>query len=288
MTVNVNDMQKYFGKIHRNNANEMYIVTGIVGKDNRGNKRYSIKFLDDFTESTALGYNILDGKVAKPVDKEKAIGNKVLVIGDIHAPFSKSGYLEFCIKMYKKHKCTDVVFIGDIIDNHYSSFHDSDPDGMGAGEEAEAARKEVALFYKAFPNAKVCVGNHDAIPDRKAFKAGLSNRWIRTLDEVLNTPNWSFKEEHRIGDFLFVHGVGRKATARCKEDFVSIVQGHYHSESYVEHMVGSNGERKMAVQVGCGIDKEKYAFKYGKFFKTPHVNVAIIDIDNNIAFHEFM
>lgn len=286
--ITINDIQKYFGKVHTNNANEMYIVTGIVGKDNRGNKRYSIKFLDDESESSALGYNILDGKVAKKTIEEEPLNRKVLVIGDIHAPFTASGYLEFCQKMYRKHKCTDVVFIGDIIDNHFSSFHDTDPDGLGGNEELHEAKKQIALFYKAFPEAKVCIGNHDALGNRRAFKAGLSSRWIRTLDEVLNTPNWDYKEEHKIGDFLFVHGTGRKASARCKEDFVSIVQGHYHSESYIEHMVGSNGERKMAIQVGCGIDREKYAFNYGKQFKRPHVNVAIIDIDNNIAFHEYM
>lgn len=291
MEINVNDLEKYFGKTHTNNSNEIFIVTGLHSRDDRGNKRYTVKFLDDGSETVALGYNILDGKVGKKktsLTEEENTGEKVLVIGDIHAPFSRKGYREFCQKMYKKHKCNKVVFIGDVIDNHYSSFHDSDPDGMGAGEEAEQARKEIALFYKAFPNAKVCVGNHDCLPDRRAFKAGLSNRWIRTLDEVLNTPNWDFKEEHRIGDFLFVHGTGRKASARCREDFVSIVQGHYHSESYIEHFVGSNGERKMAVQIGCGIDKEKYAFKYGKNFKTPHINVAIIDVENKIAFHEYM
>ncbi|MGL5713473.1 MAG: hypothetical protein ACRCX2_10675, partial [Paraclostridium sp.] len=89
-------------------------------------------------------------------------------------------------------------------------------------------------------------------------------------------------------DFLFTHGTGRVARARCIEDSVSIVQGHYHSNSYVEHYVGSNGQRKLAVQFGCGIERSEYAFAYGKHFKAPHINVAIIDVDRKTALLEYM
>ena len=46
--------------------------------------------------------------------------NRVLVIGDNHEPFCLEGYLEFCKKVYAEHNCNKVVFIGDIIDNHYT------------------------------------------------------------------------------------------------------------------------------------------------------------------------
>ena len=35
--------------------------------------------------------------------------NRVLVIGDVHAPFGKEGYLQFCIETYKKYQCNKVV-----------------------------------------------------------------------------------------------------------------------------------------------------------------------------------
>ena len=56
---------------------------------------------------------------------------RILVIGDVHAPFSLDGYLEFCKDVYAKNNLNQVIFIGDIIDNHYSSFHHTDPDGLG-------------------------------------------------------------------------------------------------------------------------------------------------------------
>ena len=43
-------------------------------------------------------------------------GNRVLVIGDLHEPFTKVGYLQFCKSIYKKYNCNKVIFIGDCID----------------------------------------------------------------------------------------------------------------------------------------------------------------------------
>ena len=65
-------------------------------------------------------------------EKGKKIVNNILVVGDLHEPFTRKGYLEFCKSIYYKYNCNEVVFIGDIIDNHYSSFHDTDPDGRSA------------------------------------------------------------------------------------------------------------------------------------------------------------
>ena len=76
---------------------------------------------------------------------------RILVIGDIHAPFTLDGYLEFCKDTYAKYNCNQVVFIGDIIDNHYASFHTSDPDGMGGGDELDIAVEVVKEWANAFP-----------------------------------------------------------------------------------------------------------------------------------------
>ena len=50
----------------------------------------------------------------------------VLVVGDLHEPFCKDGYLEFCQEQYDTWNCNQVIYIGDIIDNHYTSFHEID------------------------------------------------------------------------------------------------------------------------------------------------------------------
>ena len=86
-----------------------------------------------------------------------------LVIGDLHSPFIKPGYLEHCIKARDDYNCKRVVCTGDILDNHYSSFHVPDPDGKGAIDEFEWAMAELKTWYEAFPKMKICLGNHDMI-----------------------------------------------------------------------------------------------------------------------------
>ena len=118
---------------------------------------------------------------------------RILVIGDIHAPFVLDGYLEFCQETYAKHNCNQVIFIGDILDNHYSSFHQTDPNGMGGGQELEHAITIVQEWYKAFPVADVLIGNHDRIIMRKAIDSDVPQQWIKSYNEVLGV-NWNWTE----------------------------------------------------------------------------------------------
>ena len=74
--------------------------------------------------------------------------NNVLVIGDLHEPFSLDKYLEFCVCKYQEFECSEVVFIGDIIDNHYASYHETNADGMGGADELEYAIQRISRWYK--------------------------------------------------------------------------------------------------------------------------------------------
>lgn len=220
-------------------------------------------------------------------DLVRGTGSRVLVIGDLHEPFGKKGYRNFCESMYHKYNCNEVVFIGDIIDAHFSSFHDTDPDGHSAGAELDLAKAAIAKWYKVFPKAKVCLGNHDLIPNRKAFNAGLSKQWIRTLGDVLDVPNWTFAEDFTIDDVLYTHGTGRKARRRAVQNFQSTAQGHLHSESYIEYYVG-NKFRIFALQVGCGIDKKSFAMAYGKNSPNPHINCGVVLENGTLPILEYM
>ncbi len=199
--------------------------------------------------------------------------DNVLVIGDLHAPFIRDGYLEHCIETQQKYGCDTIVLIGDVIDNHYSSYHDQDPDGFGAGEELDRAIKKLKPWHEAFPNAKVCIGNHDAIVARKVFSSGLSNRWVKDYDEVLGTEGWDFQQQHVINDVMYVHGTGcsgKGINKRVREWQCSIVQGHIHTEAFVDWYC--NKDKKLfAMQVGCGVDDRSYAMAYAKNFTKKYI-----------------
>lgn len=208
------------------------------------------------------------------VEKLKS-GKNVLVIGDLHLPFTLDGYLEHCIETYNKYKCDEVVFIGDVIDNHASSYHETDPDGHSAGQELKMAITEIRKWYKAFPKATVIIGNHDRLIMRKAHTSGLSKLWIKDYSEVLGVPGWNFTESIEIDDVLYIHGEGGTARSRVKADLQSIVQGHLHTQCYVEWFVGAKF-KIFGMQVGCGIDHKSYAMAYAKENKKPAIACGVV------------
>lgn len=216
-------------------------------------------------------------KKSNIADKKEDTNIITLVIPDLHMPFTKEGFLDFCKKMYKEYNCNNVVFLGDILDNHYSSYHESDPDGFSAKDELENAKRMIKEWYEAFPNAKICLGNHDRLIMRKAFTSGLSKQWIKSLNEVLEVNKWEFKEHFIIDNVLFTHGESRIAKTRVKQEFTSCVQGHRHSQSYIEYYVGRIlNEPLFSMQLGAGIDDSQYAFAYAKDGAPTHTNVGII------------
>lgn len=229
-----------------------------------------------------LNYNYYKGEEFKLQEE-----CRILIVGDLHAPFTRKNYLTFCEEIYNKYNCNQVVFIGDLIDNHFSSFHETDPDGHSAAEELRLAKLEIARWYKTFPFAKVCIGNHDAIPARKSFNGGLSKMWLRSISEVLNTPNWEFSEEFVIDDVLYIHGIGRKAVGRMNADITSIVQGHYHSEGYINYTVGRT-KKLFSMQVGCGVDDKSYAMAYGRYFDKMHISCGVVLENGNLPILEYM
>ena len=207
--------------------------------------------------------------------KALKVKKNVLVIGDLHEPFCLDKYLSHCIETYNKYKCNEVVFIGDIIDNHASSYHETDPDGYSAGQELKLAIQRIKEWYKAFPKATVIIGNHDRLIMRKAYSSGLSKMWIKDYAEVLGTPGWNFTESIEIDDVLYIHGEGGTARARVRRDLQSIVQGHLHSQAYIDWCVGAKF-KLFGMQIGCGIDHKSYAMAYGKEGPKPAIACGVV------------
>lgn len=197
--------------------------------------------------------------------------SKVLVIGDLHEPFCLDGYFEHCKEQYKKFNCNKVVFIGDIIDSHYSSFHPTNPDGMSAIDELNTSIKKLKRWYKAFPKATVIIGNHDRIVVRKCFANGVSARWIKEYKDVLEVSNWEFKIDETIDNVYYVHGEGGTAFKKAKEQFRSVVAGHTHTKCYIEYINNIFG-----MQIGCGVDKDSYAMAYAKNYASPQIACAVV------------
>lgn len=201
--------------------------------------------------------------------------DNVLVIGDLHEPFCLKEYLAFCREIQERDNCGTVVFIGDVIDNHYTSYHESETQTFGPNEEFDVAKAKLQRWYKVFPEAYVTIGNHDRMVHRKAKSAGIAEQWVIDYSTALSTPGWRFVHEIMINGVNYVHGEGGTARSRMKTELCPQVQGHLHSQFYVEYAVGSR-HKVFGMQVGCGIDRHAFAFAYGKNGPKPVIGCGTV------------
>lgn len=199
----------------------------------------------------------------------------VLVVPDLHIPFEHKNALLFCREQQEKWNCGTVIFIGDIIDNHYHSFHDTDADGLSGGMELEQAILKLKSWYEVFPEVTVILGNHDRLVFRRLYSSGISSRWIQPIEKILGVHNWNFVEEVFFNDVLYIHGEESGAELKASQEFTSVVQGHRHTEAYIKLLQGRE-KQIFAMQVGTMIDFDTYAFNYAKRGKKPILSCGIV------------
>jgi len=216
----------------------------------------------------------INAQQKKALDYLRAKERRILVIGDLHCPFEKQGYFEFCLDTYDRFACNQVIFIGDLIDSHATSRHETDPNGMSAKTELEQAIADLEKWREAFSVATVIIGNHDRVVMRRAFSSSIPSMWIKSFNEVLGT-SWDWTERAEFDGVQYVHGEGGTARTKAKNDLQSTVQGHIHTQAYVEHFCG-NRSRIWAMQVGCGLDRETYAAAYAKHYKKQAIGCGVV------------
>lgn len=206
----------------------------------------------------------------------KTIEN-TLIISDLHIPFENEIYLHHCIDIKRKYKCKRIVFIGDIQDAHASSYHETNPDGYSAGEEISLVKLRLKEWKKAFKEAYVVIGNHDAIPLRKAFSSGVSRNWIKTFNEVYDTPDWKYALEWNFDNIKFIHGLGGGSLLNTiLNNRMNVVEGHFHTKFEIIYNA-SEKDLLWGMIVGCGIDIKKYSFEYARFnIKRPIIGCGVI------------
>lgn len=215
---------------------------------------------------------------------------RILVIGDLHAPVTHPGYLPFCRDLRDKYQCNEVVFIGDCVDHHSISKHEKSPEADSGKREYELSLPSLAAWCKAFPVARVCIGNHDDRIIKMAASVGISAAFIRSYKEIWDTPDWEWEYEFILDDVYYFHGTGNgglhPAFGSMRKMLMSVVQGHIHSAAGIKWL--ANPQRRIfGMDVGCGIDDKAAAFAYGKHQKQRSILSAGVVLDG-IPYHEIM
>ncbi len=208
----------------------------------------------------------------------------VLVIGDTHAPCMLKGYVPFLKKIQKKHDCGRVVHIGDVVDWNSINYHEKDSSMPGAMEEFKAARKQVQILYKAFPKLEYMIGNHDALPARKAKTIGLPEHLLKNFKTLWGVDTWTIHPRFtdlEINGVIYRHGDKGKGGAMAAHknsvaEFTSLVQGHLHAQFGVVYHA-NQGDCVFGMQVGCGVDHDHPAMSYGRVYSAkPIVGCGVV------------
>ncbi len=211
----------------------------------------------------------------------KQVYKSIVVVSDMHHPYSHPDTLPFLKAVQKKYNPDLVVCIGDEVDFHDSSFHDSDPDLDSAGIELDKAIQNLVPIYKLFPNVTVVESNHGSMVMRKALVGKIPRKAIKGYNEVLDAPKgWRWVSDciyqTPIGPVYFCHGKSGAAGRLASQYGMSCVQGHYHEKAQITYI--STPEKLMFdAHTGCLADDKSLALGYNKINpKRPIVSLLVI------------
>lgn len=213
---------------------------------------------------------------------KKYDNRSVLVISDMHAPYQHPDTVKFLAAVAKKYQPDRVVCIGDEVDGHAISYHESDPDLYSAGHELDKAIEALQPIFKLFPKVDVIDSNHGSLAFRKAKSAGLSKRYIKEYREILGAPaGWKWHDSLMLTlsdgqQCFFHHGLKANGIQVSREYSVNTCQGHFHSVAGV-HYASTPYKLIWALNVGCLIDTHSLAFAYNKTtLARPIISVGVI------------
>lgn len=213
-----------------------------------------------------------------------SICNRILVVGDLHAPYTHPDAIRFLHHVRGTYNPDMVIQMGDETDGHAISFHDSDPNLDSAGVELEKAKLVLEEVHELFPNLLVCDSNHGSLVYRRAKAHGLPVQFIKKYRDILfpehGAPGWSWADawvlNTPLGAVRFQHQVSGDFMLNASHERTSLVLGHEHGRFEVQY-AASSAALYFGAYAGCLIDKQSMAFAYGKLHrKKPILGVLVI------------
>lgn len=228
-------------------------------------------------ELTKRGEGVRSVKVKETVDN-----SRILLISDLHIPYHHKDALAFLQHLKDKHNPTRVICMGDELDKHALSYHDSDPDLSSAGDELRSSLPVIAALKEMFPIMDILDSNHGSLVWRKAKTHGIPRHYIKSYNEVLGVDDgWKWHHDLTVDlpngqKFYLHHGKSNRVINLSQQMGMSCAQGHYHEILSISYWGNPNGLH-WGLQTGCLIDDESYAFSYNNVnIKRPVIGTALV------------
>lgn len=204
----------------------------------------------------------------------------ILVISDQHFPYNHPDIIPFLRALKKKYRPDLVINLGDELDYHAISFHDSDPDLLGPSDELQTAINRISPLYKLFPKMTILESNHGSLVYRKGKAHGLPRHVLKSYREVLGAPEgWKWVPDLTVqmsnGQWLYCcHGRSAQGLKLSQSMGMSTIQGHFHEKFELQYWGNSLG-LYFSIIAGCLIENDSLAFAYNKLnLKRPVIGMC--------------
>jgi hypothetical protein len=236
---------------------------------------------DDCHEMETLSY-LSSSPTRMDAVPEAHDNSRILLISDMHIPYHHKGLLPFLDGLKTRYDPTRVICVGDELDKHALSFHDSDPDLDSAGKELERSLPVVAALKQMFPKMDIVDSNHGSMVYRKAKANGIPRRYIKSYNEVLGVDlgwKWHMDLTLQLPDgqwVYFHHGKSAEAVKVSQAMGMNHVCGHYHESFGIKYWANPLGNF-WGMNIGCLIDDSSLAFAYNNVnIKRPVIGTGLI------------
>lgn len=217
----------------------------------------------------------------RKVDRQED-NSRILFISDMHIPYHHVDTIAFLKHLKAKYNPTRVICLGDELDKHALSYHDSDPDLPSAGDELKKSLPVIKELFEIFPTMDIIESNHGSLVWRKAKTFGIPKHYIKSYNDVLGVDGgwkWSFDLTVNLpnGQKCYVHhGKTSNIIQLSQQMGMCAVQGHFHESFKIDYWGNPTG-LYWGMQCGCLIDDDALAFNYNNVnIKRPIIGTGLV------------
>lgn len=122
-----------------------------------------------------------------------------LVISDMHLPYQHRDAFDWLWALHNEYDFQQVLNVGDLIDHHAGSYHESEPDAPDAETEYLLAKRSAQELQQMFPDMVTTNGNHDNIPKRKLKTVGLPPSMVSDYNQLYDLEDtWKWVDKYKF------------------------------------------------------------------------------------------
>lgn len=211
----------------------------------------------------------------------------ILVLGDVHAPFTNLRSLARINKLASELKPQVIVQVGDLYDMYAFSKFPRNVNLMTPKQEIDQGLDVTCRMWrdlrKAAPKAKCfcLVGNHDSRPIKRLVEKTPELAMFLDLRSLYDFPGVTMaaseRDEMTIDGIMFMHGFRGKLGDHARHNGCNTVTGHSHRGGVAYMRLGKKTIWEMNAGTICDENSEPLSYTRQRQISTVTQGVGFLD-----------